>query len=140
MEKVDSQANATYYLAIRYEMAKSPAMTRLLRAALLPALLPILPLAFAPNAPARADETQAATGKAIYAERCEQCHGRRATQRALGVSKILIRVPDAEIVAKLRAHQDGPPAPDAAMKDKMKSGLAEGDIESLRLYIDSLRP
>jgi cytochrome c553 len=121
-------------------MAKSPAMIRLLHAAHLPTLLLILPLAFVQNAPARADETQAATGKAIYAERCEQCHGRRANQRALGVSKILIRVPDAEIVAKLREHQDDPPAPDAAMKDKMKSGLAEGDIESLRLYIDSLRP
>lgn len=112
-------------------------MTKLSRAALLPAPFLILLLAFAP---ARADETQAAAGKAIYAERCELCHGRRANQRALGVSKILVRVPDTEFLAKLRAYQDGPPTPDAAMKDKMKSGLAETDIESLRAYIHTLRP
>ncbi|MBE0529767.1 MAG: hypothetical protein IH626_03010 [Rhodospirillales bacterium] len=112
-------------------------MTRLLRAALLPASFFILLLAFAP---ARADETEATAGKAIYAERCELCHGRRANQRALGVSKVLIRVPDTEILAKLRAYQETPPSPDAAMKDKMKSGLAETDIEGLRAYIHTLRP
>ncbi len=112
-------------------------MPRLLRAALLSTLFLILPLAFAP---ARADETQAAAGKAIYAERCELCHGRRANQRALGVSKILARVPDTEILAKLRASQEAPPSPDAAMKDKMKSGLAQTDIESLRAYIHTLHP
>jgi len=93
-----------------------------------------------PLAPAVADDSPVAAGKAIYAERCEQCHGRRANQQAMGVSKILVRVPDREIVGTLRAHQDAPPAPDAAMKDKMKSGLPEAGIESLRAYIDSLRP
>ena len=95
---------------------------------------------FPPLAPAVADDRPVAAGKAIYAERCEQCHGRRANQRAMGVSKMLIRVPNGEIVATLRAHQGTPPAPDAAMKDKMKSGLPEADIESLRAHIDSLRP
>lgn len=137
MERVDRRENATYYRATPHQMAKSPAMSRLLRVFLFSTLFLILPLSVAPT---RADETQAAAGKAIYAERCELCHGRRANQRALGVSKVLIRVPYMEILAKLRAYQEVPPSPDAAMKDKMKSGLAETDIESLRAYIHTLRP
>jgi len=71
----------------------------------------------------------AADGQGLYEERCAECHGTHGQDKALGQSKILNRLDTAGIDAKLRANQKSPASP--AMKDKMKSGLADDEIQAL---------
>ena len=77
--------------------------------------------------------TQISRGEDLYLERCTDCHGNNGERRALGRSRLLNRLPRTAIVNKLRQYQKAQRI--RGMKDKMKSGLVENDIESLAAYI-----
>ncbi len=95
---------------------------------------PLLLGALVLSAPLAATDLE--TGKSLYREKCRDCHGSRGQSRALGKSKVLNRLETDEILAKLRAVQEGkaeePP-------DVAKSDLSEDDIQFLGIYIRSLK-
>lgn len=100
---------------------------------LLGALLFALPL-LAEDAPS---SDAMALGKSLYAEKCRDCHGRRAHRRALGKSKVLNTLETDEIIVKLREVQENrnPTTP----QDIAKKGLGEDDIRSLDIYVRSFK-
>ena len=91
----------------------------------------------APLAAREASTEVLETGKSLYREKCRDCHGSRAQQRALGKSKVLNRLKTDEIIAKLREVRDAGNAETPA--DIAKSDLGEDDIQSLGIYIQSLK-
>ena len=92
----------------------------------------LVPLAMSVS-PARAQDVSVDSGKALYTERCEGCHGRRGQERAMGRSHPLRKLSTTDVAETLEERQTRPAGTD--MKDKMKSGLSPDDIRDLSAYI-----
>ena len=77
-------------------------------------------------------------GAQLYADRCANCHGERGEKKALGRSRKLTDMTAAEIEETLQPYQLGLPAKN--MKERMKSGLTDEQIEALAAYATQRKP
>lgn len=81
----------------------------------------------------------AADGAAIY-NKCAGCHGGAAEKAALGKSKIVANMSEAEINSALSGYKDG--SYGGAMKGLMKgqvAGLSADDIKAVSAHIASFK-
>ena len=72
-------------------------------------------------------------GKALYVERCRECHGKAGQRRALGRSKRLDALAPSEVTEALEEFQTGRAA--GGMMVRAKGGLSDDDIRSLAVYV-----
>ncbi|MCW8894641.1 c-type cytochrome [Sulfurimonas sp.] len=81
----------------------------------------------------------AADGAALY-NKCAGCHGSAGEKVALGKSKVIADMSEADLVASLNGYKDG--SYGGAMKGLMKgqvTNLSEDDIKTLSAHIVSLK-
>lgn len=85
------------------------------------------------SAPVVAEEITAGQGQLLYENRCMSCHGRHGELKALGRSKPLVDLTEAEVLAKLQAvRQLSAPR---TMQDRIKSGLSDDEAREIAAYI-----
>ncbi len=80
-----------------------------------------------------------ASGDALY-KKCAGCHGQTAEKKALGKSKVVNKMSEADIVIALNGYKDG--SYGGAMKGLMKGQVAalnKTQIDELAKYIAGLK-
>ncbi|MCD4759002.1 MAG: c-type cytochrome [Arcobacteraceae bacterium] len=81
-----------------------------------------------------------ADGGAIYNGACKTCHGAKAEKVALGKSKVLASLSEAEIVSTMKGYKDG--SYGGAMKAVMvpqANKLSDADIAAVAAYVQTIK-
>jgi len=81
-----------------------------------------------------------ADGAAIYNGACKTCHGAKAEKVALGKSKVLASLSEAEIVSTMKGYKDG--SYGGAMKAVMipqANKLSDADIAAVAAYVQTIK-
>jgi cytochrome c553 len=81
-----------------------------------------------------------ADGAGIYNSACKTCHGAKAEKVALGKSKVLASLSEAEIVSTMKGYKDG--SYGGAMKAVMipqVNKLSDADITAVAAYVQTIK-
>jgi cytochrome c553 len=81
-----------------------------------------------------------ASGAAIYDGACKTCHGAKAEKVALGKSKVLATLSEAEIISNMKGYKAGTFG--GAMKSIMvpqAQKLSDADIEAVAKHVQTIK-